>query len=245
MPPSFFVIENVPGLYRFRKHREFLQTKIHQLQANDYNVDYKILNALEFGVPQDRERLFVVGFNHPLAQNALERKLTVDEREWFPWPEIEIYRGARLLPWPKVSPFGKEPSKPDGLPIELTVFPALLGNGNPEQLANGREYFNPYSDKFKQVKEGDVSRKSFKRLHRFRFSPTAWYGNQEVHLHPWKPRRLSVREALRIQAVPDEYVLPETMSLSAKFKMVCNGVPCVMAFNLASAVHRFLKRAVS
>jgi DNA (cytosine-5)-methyltransferase 1 len=243
--PSFFVIENVPGLYRVHKHREFLGNKILQLQENGYAVDYKILNALEFGVPQDRERLFVVGFKRPLVQNALGRKLAADDREWFPWPEIENYKGAKSLPWPKVSPFGKEPSKPEDLPIELSVFPALLGNGDPEIVANGREYFNPYSDKFKQVKEGDVSRKSFKRLHRYRFSPTAWYGNQEVHLHPWKPRRLSVRETLRIQTVPDEYTLPEAMSLSAKFKMVCNGVPCVMAFNLASSVHRFLKRAVS
>jgi DNA (cytosine-5)-methyltransferase 1 len=243
--PSFFIIENVPGLYRFRKHREFLEKKIVQLQENGYVVAYEILNSLEFGVPQDRERLFIVGFERTLAQVALERKLASDERAWFSWPESEIYKGAKLLPWPKVTPFGKVPRKPDEIPIELTVFPALFGNGDPEKIANGGEYFNPYSSKFKQVDEGDVSRKSFKRLHRYRFSPTAWYGNQEVHLHPWKPRRLSVREALRIQSVPDEYVLPEAMSLSAKFKMVCNGVPCVMAFILANAIYRFLKRAVT
>lgn len=203
------------------------------------------MNSLEFGVPQDRERLFVVGFKRPLAQTALGRKLVAAERGWFLWPEIETYKGAKSLPWPKVTPFGKEPSKPDEIPIELTVFPALFGNGDPEKIANGSEYFNPHSSKFKQVREGDVSGKSFKRLHRYRFSPTAWYGNREVHLHPWKPRRLSVREALRIQSVPDEYILPEAMSLSAKFKMVSNGVPCVIAFNLASAVYRFLKRAVA
>lgn len=242
--PPFFVIENVPGLYRFHKHRKFLDKKIFQLQENGYAVDYKILNALEFGVPQDRERLFVVGFKRTLAQNALGWKLAVDERDWFSWPENKTFKGAKSLLWPTMSPFGKEPDKPVDIPIELTVFPALFGNGDPEKIANGCEYFNPYSVKFKQVKEGDVSRKSFKRLHRYRFSPTAWYGNQEVHLHPWKPRRLSVRETLRIQSVPDEYILPEAMSLSAKFKMICNGVPCVMAFHLARSVQQFLKRAV-
>ncbi|MDX1965432.1 MAG: DNA cytosine methyltransferase [Pirellulales bacterium] len=242
--PSFFVIENVAGLYRFHKHRKFLHKKIYQLQENGYAVDYRILNALEFGVPQDRERIFVVGFKRPLAQKALGRKLTADEREWFVWPENDTYKGAKSLPWPRVSPFGKEPSLPDDLPIELTVFPALLGNGDPEKVANGCDFFNPYSDKFKQVKEGDVSRKSFKRLHRYRFSPTAWYGNQEVHLHPWKARRLSVREALRIQTVPDEYVLPSDMTLSAKFKMTCNGVPCIMANHLASMVQIFLENAI-
>lgn len=243
--PQFCVIENVPGLHRFHKHREFLQQKILQLQEKGYAVDYNILNALEFGVPQDRERLFVVGFKRHVAQIALGRELAVDERDWFPWPENEAFKGAKSLPWPKTSKFGKEPIKPDEIPIELTVYPALFGNSDPEKVANGCEFFNPYSIKFKQVKEGDVFRKSFKRLHRYRFSPTAWYGNQEVHLHPWKPRRLSVREALRIQSVPDEYVLPEAMSLSAKFKMVCNGVPCAMAFQLACAVQRFLKSAVA
>ena len=244
LEPSFFVIENVSGLYRFHKHREFLKRKICQLQEHGYAVDYKILNALELGVPQDRERLFVVGFKRPLAESVIERKLAVDEHGWFLWPEIKSYNGAKLLAWPKVTAFGTQPTKPAEVPIELTVYPALLGNGDPEKIANGEDCFNPHSSKFKEVPEGDVSRKSFKRLHRYRFSPTAWYGNQEVHLHPWKARRLSVREALRIQSVPDEYILPADMSLSAKFKMTCNGVPCVMAYNIAVAMQRFLKNVV-
>lgn len=242
--PSFFVIENVPGLHYFHKHREFLARKVAQLRESGYAVDYRILNALELGVPQDRERLFVIGFKKALAQRGAGKKLADDETGWFTWPEIKTYTGAKSLRWPGATPFGERPAKPAEVPIELTVYPALLGNGNPEKIANGKEYFNPYSTRFTEVKEGDVSGKSFKRLHRYRFSPTAWYGNQEVHLHPWKARRLSVREALRIQSVPDEYVLPEEMSLSAKFKLICNGVPCEMAFQLARSIQFFLKRAV-
>ncbi|MCL1984934.1 MAG: DNA cytosine methyltransferase [Betaproteobacteria bacterium] len=241
--PAFFVIENVPGLYRFHKHREFLRKKIQQLQRHDYAVDYKILNAVEFGVPQDRERLFIVGFNFSLAQNAIGRKLSEDEHGWFQWPR-ETHKDVKRLSWPKVTPFGEDPNKPAELPLELTVYSAFTNNGDPEKIVNGNEYFNPHSSKFWEIQEGDVSRMSFKRLHRYRFSPTAWYGNQEVHLHPWKARRLSVREALRIQSVPDDYVLPDAMSLSAKFKMVCNGVPCIMAFSLANAVKRFIKQAI-
>lgn len=152
-----------------------------------------------------------------------------------------LYAGVKFLSWPKVSPFGGKPKRPAEIPVELSVFPALLGNGDPEEIANGREFFNAYSKKFKKVPEGYVAHKSFKRLHRYRFSPTAWYGNQEVHLHPWKARRLSVREALRIQTVPDEYTLPEGESLSAKFKLISNGVPCVMAFQVASGLRSFLK----
>ena len=194
-------------------------------------------------MPQDRERLFVIGFKRALAQNAIGRKLSQGEYGWFKWPK-ETHKDAKRLPWPKTTPFGKIPSKPTKVPLELTVYSAFTSSGDPEKLVNGSEYFNPYSSKFKEISEGDVSRKSFKRLHRYRYSPTAWYGNQEVHLHPWKARRLSVRETLRIQSVPDEYILPENMSLSSKFKMICNGVPCILAFNLANAVQQFLNHAL-
>ena len=240
--PTFFVIENVPGLYRIRKHRSFLDLKISQLRESGYVVDSKVLSALELGAPQNRERLFVVGVKRSFAQKLLERKLSINEEGWFSWPVVDAYVGARSLAWPTKSPFGDKPKKPRGIPLELSVYPALFGNGDPEQIPNGGEYFNPYSDRFNTVDEGDVSRKSFKRLHRYRFSPTAWYGNQEVHLHPSKARRLSVREALRIQTVPDEYELPKEISLSAKFKMICNGVPCVMAYQLASSISILLKK---
>jgi DNA (cytosine-5)-methyltransferase 1 len=238
--PSFFVIENVPGLYRFHMHRAFLKRYIAQLQRCGYAIDYKILNALELGVPQNRERLFVVGVKAPLVQRAAGRTMAATDHGWFPWPFVEAYTGVKLLPWPTTSPFGKEPPAPAGIPLELSVYPALLGNGDPEKLPNGFEFFNPHSRRFKRIREGDIARKSFKRLHRYRFSPTAWYGNQEVHLHPWKPRRLSVREALRIQSVPDEYIMPDGLSLSAKFKMTCNGVPCLMARRVAEAITSFL-----
>ncbi|MBN8711765.1 MAG: DNA cytosine methyltransferase, partial [Verrucomicrobia bacterium] len=106
-------------------------------------------------------------------------------------------------------------------------------------------YFNPHSVKFGTIKEGDVSGKSFKRLHRFRYSPTAWYGHNEVHLHPWKKRRLSVREALRLQTVPDDYVISEGISLSAKFKVIGNGVPCKLAHSLAESILKFINSSRS
>ena len=75
------------------------------------------------------------------------------------------------------------------------------------KLPNGVEGFTPKSDKFNWIPEGDVSRKSFKRLHRWRYSPAVAYGNNEVHLHPTQPRRLTVREAMRIQTdLPPKYV---------------------------------------
>ncbi len=110
------------------------------------------------------------------------------------------------------------------------------------ELPNGNEGFAAYSAKMQTVREGDVAKKSFKRLHRYRYSPTACYGNNEVHLHPWEPRRLTVREALRIQSVPDTYELPPDMPLSSKFKMIANGVPVELARHVAQAIHSVLTR---
>jgi len=241
LQPSFFLMENVPALYRSKRHRSFYDKVIAQLEiAAGYITDSTILNALELGAPQDRERLFVLGIHHQLAKELLGSGPTPGSRGWFPWPEDRRYAGARELPWPTTSPFGEEPDRPKGIPIELTVYP-LLGD-RVEQLPNGNEHFKPRSSKFWERAEGDTRHKSFKRLHRFRYSPTASYGNNEVHLHPWKPRRLSVREALRIQTVPGGYILPPEASLTAKFKLICNGVPCLMARRVAKSIADLMAR---
>jgi len=238
--PHFFLMENVAGLFRTKKHRIFLEEVIGLLEESGFAVDATLLNALELGVPQDRERLFVVGFRRNMLRKLLGANVPPGKRGWYPWPEEPRYVGAKQLQWPTINEFCKPVGKPKNLPMELTVYPLLAGNPGPEALPNGTEFFKAYSPKFQLRAEGDVFNKSFKRLHRYRYSPTAWYGNNEVHLHPWKPRRLSVREALRIQTVPDEYILPPEYSLSAKFKMTCNGVPCLMAEHLGRSISDFL-----
>ena len=93
----------------------------------------------------------------------------------------------------------------------------------------------------KAIPEGDDSKKSYKRLHRWRYSPTVAYGNNEVHLHPYKARRLSVAEALALQSLPKDFCLPPEMSLTAKFKTTGNGVPFLLANGIAKTIYQFLK----
>ncbi len=95
--------------------------------------------------------------------------------------------------------------------------------------------------KFLVIPEGDDSKKSYKRLHRWRPSPTAAYGNNEVHLHPFKARRLSVAEALAIQSLPKEFVLPPDITLSNAFKTVGNGVPFEASKGIAETILDFLE----
>ena len=254
LQPTFFLFENVPGLLRTAKHRQFLIALIQQL-AQHYLLDIRVLNALEYGVPQDRERVMVVGLRKdwarknipsaPKAQDAAEMvhsarntrepSLFDHRQSWFPWSRFRKFPDAkRAYHWPDVSPFGSSPERPLDCPEELMVGP-LICDPSIQSLQNGTEGFLPYSRKMNEISEGDVSRKSFKRLHRWRYSPAVAYGNNEVHLHPAFPRRLTVREALRIQTVPDAYSLPADMSLSAKFKTIGNGVPVLLAEAIAKS----------
>ncbi|WP_036713303.1 DNA cytosine methyltransferase [Paenibacillus ehimensis] len=240
LQPAFFLFENVPGFLRTAKHKEFFHHLLQQLKS-DYLVDYQILNALDAGVPQDRERLFIVGIHKKRMRKSCLKE-AVSDPEWFPWYRYMKYPGAKdHYPWPGTSPFGNEPEKPEGIPAELMAGTYINNTLETENLPNGRDYLLPRSAKLDQIPEGDVSRKSFKRLHRWRYSPTAAYGNNEVHLHPFEPRRLTVREALRLQSVPDSYALPRSMPLTKKYKTVGNGVPVKLAYAVAMSLQKIIK----
>lgn len=92
----------------------------------------------------------------------------------------------------------------------------------------------------KDIDEGDDSKKSYKRLHRWRYSPTVAYGNNEVHLHPYKVRRLSAAEALALQTLPKEFALPDDMTLTNKFKTIGNGVPYLLSSGIAKTIRDYL-----
>ena len=271
--PTFFLIENVPGMVKTKKHRIFLAKQMRRLEAS-YLVEINFLNALDFGAPQDRNRLFIIGFSknwlgqirdsqpyseelnwelyienlrqmrlRNLSTHGRARALPIkfDDR-WFKWPRDPNFDGSKYkYDWPDLHPFGGTPKKPDKIPNELMVWSSIGDEERLERLPNGADCFQPYSGKFKTVQEGYIAGKSFKRLHRWRYSPPAAYGNNEVHLHPSKPRRLSVREVMRIQTVPDAYALPESMTLSDKFKTIANGVPVILSEALAKSVDEFIK----
>lgn len=266
--PSYFLFENVPGLLRTAKHREFLKQLIEQLSPH-YHLDLKIVNALEYGVPQDRERLIMVGLNYSwlrrygrkvdknqYPQMLIEhaRKNSKEEYEhgmikhWMPWNKFRIYPNAkRKYSWPGTDKFGENPPCPPDLPVLLTVGPLICDRERIASLPNGTEGFKPYSIRFSTVAEGDVSKKCFKRLHRWRYSPAAAYGNNEVHLHPTEPRRLTVREAMQIQTVPEAFALPPDITLSSKFKTIGNAVPVklaeAMALSLKDVINAVIRGA--
>lgn len=244
--PSFFLFENVKGLWKTKKHREFYDEMKQKLHQNGYITTERLINALEYGAPQFRERIIMIGLRADFLRD-LGYKVNDSKSlsEVFPWKKHIKYPIDEVFsyPWPTTTPFAEDSDFPfpNNVPIELTVeywFRKNEVNDHP----NSHQYFQPRAGlaKFAIIDEGDDSKKSYKRLHRWRYSPTAAYGNNEVHLHPYKMRRISVAEALAIQSLPKEFTLPQEITLSNAFKTVGNGVPYLASRSIAQTILDFL-----
>jgi len=202
--PDFFLFENVKGLWKTSKHREFYE-KLKTSLKSKYNLTERLINAIEYGAPQDRERIILLGFKNSVLNKDTIRFINKNpEKEFFSWLNYAEYpeNAAFEYDWVETNPFEADSvrPKPQDIPAELTVEYWFQEN-DVENHPNAEHYFQPRAGlaKFLTVPEGDSSKKSYKRLHRWRYSPTAAYGNNEVHLHPYKPRRISASEALAIQ----------------------------------------------
>lgn len=246
MQPDFFLFENVKGLWRTNRHREFYEELKSVLRDGGYCTTERLINSLEFGVPQDRERIFLFGVRkNMLNLNQFSNGEIMD----FPWINNNLYRlsDVRDIAWPHTDIFQPDivTECPENCIIDLTV-KYWFDKNDVENHPNSNDHFLPRSgiSKIQSIAEGDVSRKSYKRLHRWRYSPTVAYGNNEVHLHPYKVRRLSVAEALAIQSLPPNFELPKGMSLSDMFKTIGNGVPFLVSKGIAQTIKYYLNNNV-
>lgn len=245
--PDFFLFENVKGLWSTQKHRKEYEKIKRSLRRKGYILVDKLINALDYGVPQDRERIILFGVKYNLIDQ--ERRNAVQKlKKKFDWGVKEKYRKELRdnCDWPTMEDFveGSVIRQPPNIIPELCVEYWFELNDVYKHY-NATDYFLPKStERFKSIREGDVSKKSFKRLHRWRYSPTAAYGNNEVHLHPYHMRRISVAEALAIQSLPKEYVISKNLSKSDMFKAVGNGVPFLAAKEIAHSISMFLENEV-
>ena len=243
--PDFFVLENVKGLLSTAKHRAFFNRMVTMLHNANYATTFRLINALEYGAAQDRQRVILIGIKLPLCANR-----NVDARtgliQDFPWLEYVKYDMKNVLEikWPTTDKFVENGRRkmPKGIIPELTVQHWFEKN-DVANHPNANDFFTPRAGliKMRMYAEGDDSKKCYKRIHRWRFSPTACYGNNEVHLHPYYARRLSVAETLAIQSLPKKFALPSDITLSAKFKTIGNGVPYVAAYGVAKTLMKYLR----
>ncbi|MGE8208265.1 MAG: DNA cytosine methyltransferase [Stenotrophomonas rhizophila] len=119
---DYFVFENVKGL-TLGKHRKFLEELIQEFEASGYDVlkDWKVLNAYSYGVPQDRQRLFLMGakrglqiptYPHPVtAKPGLKGSLLPDaptcKEALDDLPDAESFAALNVTDEVRVKKFGK------------------------------------------------------------------------------------------------------------------------------------------
>jgi DNA (cytosine-5)-methyltransferase 1 len=208
--PKVFVAENVKGL--LTANGGLAKEVITGDFANagpGYKIHMALLNAADFGVPQRRERVFIVG-----VRNDIDGDFS------FPRPTHappSIADGVALLPW-------------------VTAKDALADLEDEERLRSLPNW--EWSRARKNKGQGN------RPIRPKELAPTIraeHHGNIEFHYS--LPRRLSVREAARLQSFPDDFVFHAPMSEA--YKLVGNAVPPVLAWHLAMALQDFLGRGVS
>ena len=244
--PDFFLFENVKGLWKTKKHRLFYDELKNAFVNAGYCLTERLSNSLEFGAPQDRDRILLIGIKRSLLKKGYyENNLLQD----FPWDANIKYSMDEIkkIPWPQENPFRRDAILPcpDGIVKDLTVeywFEKNDVNHHPDK----DRFFKPKAglSRMQTIPEGDSNKKSYKRIHRWRYSPTVAYGNNEVHLHPYKERRLSVADAMALQSLPKEFALPQSMTLTNCFKTIGNGVPFLLANGVAKSLHEYLEMAL-
>ena len=228
--PKAVLIENVKGLRKFRTPTgtSILNEIVSELESQNYAVGYAILNAAQFGVPQNRERFFMIailvaGDNYFKALNDIQAILHFNNNNTLTlWdaisdlPEVkprEFDEGAILS-------YGKSPMNPyqrlmrgsctniyNHIPMRHTKrtierFAYISATGSKEQL--------PDDLACRQRSNSDqISRKSYDQNHRrlnpSALSPTITASFYSSFIHPFQHRNITVREAARIQSFPDKY----------------------------------------
>lgn len=211
---GFFVFENVPGLLDER-HVGLYEAFKEDARDAGFLVSEQELDAQDFGVPQQRNRIFVVGLN----RNQYSQKFS------FPEPP-----GG---PTPTVADAIKELDEPVHFSRGLTPEKIEKETGHPNHWC-----MRPMSKKFDPdndfLQPGVIKGRSFRTLAWDQPSLTVAYGHREVHVHPECHRRLSILEAMRLQAFPDAYELVGNMS--QQIDMISDAVAPPVAKALADAI---------
>ncbi len=211
---KFFVFENVTGLLSSKHYPRFLKI-IERFEEAGFNVFYKKLNAADFGVPQRRHRLFIVGLN----KNQLPGLQFV-----FPEPvdaSLSVKKVIGNLPDPKFYSRGLTSEQIPYHPNHWTMAPK--------------------SPRFEAPMVSNKNGRSFRLLEWDAVSPTVAYGNREIHIHPDGRRRLTILEAMLLQGFDDKFQI--TGTLSSQVTQVSNAVPPPLAKVVADALVSILTEA--
>lgn len=250
LQPKYFVFENVRGL-TLGKHAEFLEELISALNDAGYDVvsPYRVLNAADFGVPQDRRRLFVVGARRGLAlpnyPNSLGHRTTVweaigDLPDADRFDELNAADAVRV-DWATEAVYAR---RLRGLEPDPTNF-AYSRKFDPDMLSSSlrTEHTGLSRTRFLATEHGKTEPVSrFRKLPPDGLCNTLRAGTDSARgaftsprpIHPFLPRVITVREAARLHSYPDWFRFHATKWHG--FRQIGNSVPPLLARFVASEI---------
>jgi DNA (cytosine-5)-methyltransferase 1 len=230
LQPRAFVMENVLGLLGIRGRQIYGQLQ-HDLKSDGFEVRTARINAAEFGVPQNRRRVFVYGWRSPISAlcfplgdrragnfrtvwDAIGDLPSVDTRAGLESPHDPLHRRIRLsdknLERLKLIPPGKGF---ESLPPELRV--RCHQNG-----ASKIGHRNVYGRLAPDAPAGTITAR-FDSFTRGKFA------------HPFEHRNISLREGARLQTFPDTFRFHGTQEQVAA--LIGNAVPPLLATAVATS----------
>lgn len=230
--PDWVVLENVSGLL-LTENGYFLNLIIKKIKRLGYNVSYELLDASNFGVPQKRQRLFIVGsldhsnFKFP---KPIQNKISVHEAIG----DLPILQNGSLeskLPY-RDKPIGSFSKKLRGRLKAVTnnyvTKNSALVVERYKHIPQGGNWESIPTNLLKNYK--DFTRCHGGIYHRLNpHEPSVVIGNyrKNMLIHPTQDRGLSVREAARLQSFPDWFQFKGF--LTHQQQQVGNAVPPMLA----------------
>jgi DNA (cytosine-5)-methyltransferase 1 len=246
LKPRVILLEQVKGLLSARDEKGeaggVFKQFIGKLESLDYCVKWAVLCAADYGIPQLRERVFIVatrgenGFSFPPPTHA-------DDPEETPLFKLKPYvgSGVALFGLPAPVKKGEEPKFPNHVDVtpdrdRERIHP--VGEGG--FLAGAP---NASSELKRNLTKKDTTK--YRRLHRLEPSLTIRCG--EIFFHPVEDRYLTPRELLRLHGYPDDHVLCGPIRSRAgrvsnldQHRLVANSVPPPLARAVAGQIVKVL-----
>lgn len=225
--PKFFLAENVSGML-VNRHSEAVKNIISMFSETGYKVSLTLVNAKDYGVAQERKRVFYIGFRSDLEiRFKFPHGSTEDDSK-----KITL----RDVIWD----------------LKDTAVPALDKNYHNSNAINNNEYFvGAYSSIFmsrNRVKAWDEQAYTVQASGRqCQLHPQApkmeKIGDNLCRFVPGKEnlyRRMTIREVARIQGFPDDFKFLYR-NIDDAYKMIGNAVPVNLAYEIAKAIKNTLE----
>ena len=216
--PRIFVGENVSGLERHDKGRT-LKTVVNVMEGLGYHVQHRILNALDYSVPQKRQRIFIVGTKDGLEFEYPEphkKKLVLrDALKDVPESEGVKYSPRRKAILDLVPPGGSWVDLPDEMAKEY-MGASYDSSGGRRGMARRLSWYEPCLT---------LTTSPFQKF--------------TERCHPSETRPFTVREYARIQTFPDEWKFYG--GTNSKYRQIGNAVPVNLAEAIGKQIIKSLK----